>query len=250
MNNETFAKRMRSMQQSSDFRLPKKNYTILQLDGKAFRTWTKGLDTPFDTKFVEAMDGLAELLTEKIPNVKLAYVQSDEVNLVLTDFENENSEPYYSNRIQKVVSTSAGLASAYMTRAFPDKPFAVFDARFWVAPDKESVKDWFVWRQADGMKNSVRAVGYARFSSKQLMNKNTKDVCEMLAELGDPWEAYDEGLQRGRVVTRVAETKTTTFTHGRSGEKKTLNYKSASWKASAAELFRDGDFLDSVIPTK
>ena len=250
MDNETFAKRMRSMQQSSDFRLPKKNYTILQLDGKAFRTWTKGLDIPFDSAFVRGMDGLAELLVAKIPNVKLAYVQSDEVNLVLADFENENSEPYYANRIQKVVSTSAGLASAYMTRAFPDKPLAVFDARFWVAPDKESVKDWFVWRQADGMKNSVRAVGYARFSSSQLMNKNTQDVRNMLTEIGDPWEAYDEGLQRGRVVTQVLEAKTTTFVHGRSGEKRTLDYEGMSWKASPAEIFRDGEFLDKVIPSR
>lgn len=248
MDKETFANRMRSMQQSSDSRLPENGYSILQLDGKAFHTWTKGLDIPFDAKFVRSMDEVAALLAQKISNVKFAYVQSDEISLLLTDFENEGTQPHYANRIQKVVSTSAGLASAYMTRAFPEKPFAVFDARFFSAPDKELVKDWFVWRQADGIKNSVRAVGYARFTSKELEHKNTKDVREMLAEAGDPWEAYDAGLQRGRVITRVSEPKTVTYTHKKTNEPHTGVFDSFSWKASASDEFRETDWLDNAIP--
>jgi len=248
MDNDTFARRMRDMQQNSDTRLPTKGYSILQLDGKAFHTWTRGLNIPFDAKFVEAMDAVAGLLAQKISNVKFAYVQSDEISLLMTDFENDKTEAYYANRIQKVVSTSAGLASAFMTREFPDKPFAVFDARFFSAPDKDAVKDWFIWRQADGIKNSVRAVGYSHFSGAELNNKNTHDVREMLLKIDDPWERYDEGLQRGRIVTKVPEPKTVEYVHKKSGEKKTTTVDSLVWKASESAEFRKTTWLDEAIP--
>lgn len=238
---------MRTMQQSSDIRLPEKSYIILQLDGKAFHTWTKGLALPFDESFVEAMNNVAMALVSNISNVKFAYVQSDEISLVMTDLGSDKTQTYHGNRVQKIVSTSAGLASAVMTRCFPNKNYAIFDARMFVAPSMEAVNDWFTWRQADAVKNSVRAVGYSQFSAKQLMHKNTQVVKQMLQDCGIPWELYDLGLRQGRIVTRHEVEKTVTFTHRKTKIVETKTFMTQEWFAEAAPIFNETSFVASQL---
>lgn len=248
MNKLRFADKMRDMQQSSDFRLPENSYIILQLDGKAFHTWTRGLKVPFDSRFVDGMNEVALKVASTVSNIRFGYVQSDEINLVMTDLGSERTQPYHANRVQKIVSTSAGLASAVMSRLFPDKDFAVFDARMFVAPTVEDVTDWFNWRQTDAIKNSVRAVGYARFSHKDLMGKNTQEVREMLAELGDPWEAYSDGEKFGRMIVREEEVRNRTFVNKRTGLEETVEFVSNDWVAKPAQLFKTSDVITSRLP--
>jgi tRNA(His) 5'-end guanylyltransferase len=250
MDQRSFADRMREMQMSSSTVLPARSYTILQLDGKAFHTWTKGLETPFDVKFINGMNKVTEILASKISGVKFAYVQSDEISLLLTDFDTPETQPFYGNRVQKIVSTSAGLASAILSREFPDKDFAVFDARLFTAPDKEAVIDWFNWRQADAMKNSVRAVAHARFSHKQLNQKNTLDVREMLREFGDPWEDYSDGERNGRLIVKRSFEDSRTFFHKKEGREKTVHFTATRWVSEDAPVFRETQVLQELTPDR
>jgi len=250
MDKTNLAKRIKAFQAESDYRLPTRGYTILQLDGQAFHTWTKGFEKPFDARFVNAMNETAIEVMKNVSNVRFAFVQSDEINILLTDFERGNTQAYFANRIQKVVSTSAALASASLTRAFPEKSLATFDARFFAVPTKEDVADFFIWRQADAIKNSVRSVGHSHFSSRALHGKNTSDAKAMLTELGDPWEGYSEDLRQGRLIQKVKERLTTTFEHKRTGESKTISYDGFTWKNGPAPLFREEAFLEDNIPVK
>lgn len=45
---------------------------------------------------------------------KFAFVQSDEISVVLTDFETIQTQAWFDNNLQKIVSVSA----SYATRAF------------------------------------------------------------------------------------------------------------------------------------
>ena len=92
--------------------LPRRSYTILRVDGKAFHTYTRGCERPFDFALMEDMDFTAKAMCEQIQGCKLAYVQSDEISLVLTDFDTLQTDAWFDGNIQKMVSISAAIATA------------------------------------------------------------------------------------------------------------------------------------------
>lgn len=96
--------------------LPRRTYTIIRLDGKAFHTYTKGLKRPFDMGFINDMNETAKYLCENIQGCKFAYVQSDEISLLLTDFDKITTDAWYDGNIQKIVSVSASLATAFFNK--------------------------------------------------------------------------------------------------------------------------------------
>lgn len=67
--------------------LPRRTYTIIRVDGKAFHSYTRGLVRPFDEKLVNDMDETACYMCKNIQGAKFAFVQSDEISILLTDFE-------------------------------------------------------------------------------------------------------------------------------------------------------------------
>ena len=97
----------------SDYRLIPNSYVLLMLDGRAFSSFVKNyFDKPFDDKFINMMNETAKYLCEKIQGCKFAYVQSDEISLVITDFDTPNSDSFFGYRLEKILSISASMASA------------------------------------------------------------------------------------------------------------------------------------------
>ena len=103
--------RIKQYEYKTEYKLEQKQPVIIRLDGKAFKTYTKNLDKPFDMDFSKAMEYVAYKLKEKIDNVRFIYSQSDELNLLLVDWTKDNTQSWFQYRIQKVVSTSSALAS-------------------------------------------------------------------------------------------------------------------------------------------
>lgn len=95
--------------------LQRRTYTIIRIDGKAFHTYTQGLERPFDSKFCRDMDKTAEFLCRNIQGAQFAFVQSDEISILLTDFETIATEAWFDANLQKMCSVSASLATASAT---------------------------------------------------------------------------------------------------------------------------------------
>ena len=57
----------------------------------------------------------------------------------------------------------------------------MFDARAFNIPMDE-VKNYFIWRQQDWIRNSVQMLAQAHFSHKELHGKNQSDMHDMLNE--------------------------------------------------------------------
>ena len=206
--------------------LPRRTYTLIRLDGKAFHTFTKGFKRPYDTDLVNLMDNTAKYLCENIQGVKAAYVQSDEISLLLTDFEKVHTDAYFDGNIQKIASISASLAtlgfnqgitnlisSSALFEGFKELKdklthkdgsvkAALFDSRVFTIPDKQEVFNYFVWRQQDCTKNSISMVGQSLYSHKELHKKNSSEVQEMIFQKGINWNDLDAGLKRGRMVVK------------------------------------------------
>jgi len=205
MKDMSLGDRMKSYYESIyNIKLPMRIPIIIRLDGKAFHTLTKGLKRPFDTEFINLMNDTTKYLCENIQGVQLAYTQSDEISLLLHNYKKLNSQAWFGNEIQKIVSISASLASSYFTKNIfkisKNDSIAQFDSRVFVLPENE-VCNYFIWRQQDWERNSIQLLAQSLYSHKELHKKNCTDLQEMCWQKDENWNNLDTYLKRGRCVT-------------------------------------------------
>jgi tRNA(His) guanylyltransferase len=199
------------MKEDYEFRartyLPRRTISILRLDGRAFHQYTRGLDRPYDQQFMADMTAVAVFLCQEIQGCQLAYTQSDEISLILTDYQTPQTQAWFNGNVQKMVSVSAALATAKFNELRPGK-LAVFDSRAFTIPDPVEVHNYLVWRQLDATRNSINMAAQAHFPYSDLHRKSSGELQEMLwAQHDVNWNDYDPRFKRGTVVvpeTRVA----------------------------------------------
>lgn len=163
-----------------------RSYTIIRVDGKAFHSFTKGFNKPFDRYIVNRMIETANYLAENIQNCRLVYWQSDEISLVLTDFTEFDTQQWFAGKVQKIVSISAGMASAYFTNLTGS--VAVFDSRVFQVPTLTEVYNYFLWRQRDAIRNSILGSAQSIYSHKEMHGKNTSQLQDMIFDRGKQFQ--------------------------------------------------------------
>ena len=84
----------------------------IRIDGKAFHTYTRNFKRPFDSVFMRAMQETMKYLCENIQGCVLGYTQSDEITLILVDYEKINSSAWFDYEVQKLCSVSASMATS------------------------------------------------------------------------------------------------------------------------------------------
>jgi tRNA(His) guanylyltransferase len=211
--------RMKRYEEATRFVLPRRTYTILRVDGRAFHTWTRGLDKPYDKAFMSCMNAAAIRLCETISGSQFAYVQSDEISVLAVDFLDIATEPWFDGNIQKWASVSAATAAAAFnervgaynaardttTLGARKRPTAAFDARVFTIPDPIEVENYFVWRQQDAERNSVAMLAQSHYSHKQLAGKKRADQHELIHKAGDNWAKHPVRFKHGAVVRHEKE---------------------------------------------
>jgi tRNA(His) 5'-end guanylyltransferase len=136
----------------------------------------------------------------------VAYVQSDEISLLLNNYKEIDTQPWFENNLQKMVSVSAGMASAVFT-SLSAKIFggtykiAIFDSRAFILP-KEEVNNYFLWRQQDATRNSVQMLARTLYSHKELNNKNNSQLQELCFQKGFNWNDCPTSQKRGRCIVK------------------------------------------------
>ena len=196
---------------------------IIRLDGRAFHTFTRGFRRPFDEILIKTMQETMKKLCENIQGCVLGYTQSDEITLVLVDYQSLDVCGWFDYNIQKIASISASMATLYFNRRFYDNIWenrnlpsdylatllnaeqrgAMFDARVFNIP-KEEVTNCILWRQNDATRNSIEMVGQAFFSHRELHGKSCSDIQDMLMERqGINWNNYPIHQKRGSCCVKV-----------------------------------------------
>ena len=120
MNKDSLGNRMKGYENISRSYLIRRIPVIIRLDGKAFHTFTRGLKKPFDEILMNTMWETAKYLCENIQGCKIAYTQSDEISLLLTDYENIDTSAWFDNNVQKMVSISASMATLAFNKCFEE----------------------------------------------------------------------------------------------------------------------------------
>ena len=193
--------------------LPRRTYTIIRLDQKCGHTYARGLFKPFDEGYIGDINESVKNILPEIHGARLAYCQSDEISILLTDFEKETTNAWFDGNVQKIVSVSASLMTAEFNRCrlyrYIDRftageiPNAYFDSRCFTIPDPTEVYNYFVWRWKDCERNSISSTAQANFSHKQLEGKSCKQMQEMLmTEKGLNWSQIPERHKNGRFIVK------------------------------------------------
>ena len=86
---------------------------IIRVDGKAFHSFTRGMDKPFSNKFIEAMILAAWETAVRMQGFKAAYVQSDEATFAITDYDTHETDGWFDYKLRKIISISASMMSVY-----------------------------------------------------------------------------------------------------------------------------------------
>lgn len=185
-----------------DYKLPMRMPVILRLDGRAFHTLTKKLKLkkPFDDSFMDIMDGVAIHLCSEIAGAQFAYVQSDEISILIHNYKKLDTQAWFGNEIQKICSVSAGIASAWFTKYA--EVVGSFDARVFVIPEAE-VCNHFIWRQQDWERNSIQMLAQSLYSHKELQGKKNADLQELCFQKGQNWDKLPVKYKRGRCIEKV-----------------------------------------------
>jgi tRNA(His) guanylyltransferase len=248
---DSLGDRMKSQyERRSRVMLPRRTYTVIRLDGKAFHTYTRGLDRPYDQRLMDTMTNTSRFLCENIEGVCFAYTQSDEISLLLTDFGTIATQAWFDGNVQKIVSVSASLATARFNEMRPGK-LALFDSRVFTIPDPVEVSNYFVWRQKDATRNSISMAAQAYFTHRELYQKPNGEMQEMLWQQHKVnWNDYDPRFKRGTVVTPETVVGSVSYVDRRSGETLTAaGVERRVWTATAApEFTKDTEFLKLRTP--
>lgn len=199
-------------EEASKTKLMKRTPVAIRIDGRVFHTFTKEFNKPFDQTLMSAMQATMKYLCENMQGSVFGYTQSDEITLILTDYQKLNSSAWFDYEVQKLCSISASMATMAFNKYFKeiattkyerDKNFgahnqklleyseklyqtynsvfgkAMFDACYFNIP-KEEVTNLIYWRQLDAIRNSIESVAQQYFKQSELQNKSQDEIVFML----------------------------------------------------------------------
>jgi tRNA(His) 5'-end guanylyltransferase len=191
--------RMKRYEAASRLALPIRMPIIVRVDGKAFHTLMAKCEKPFDGWVENAMDEAARALCKEAQGAQLAYVQSDEVSVLIHGYRSHDSQAWFDGDLLKIVSVSAAAATAAFSGAFNRR--GLFDSRAFVLPESD-VCNYFLWRQQDATRNSINSMAQSMFSPRELHGKNTSECQEMMFQKGVNWNDLPTDRKRGRCAVR------------------------------------------------
>ena len=231
MDKTTLGDRMKNNYENiSRYYLTRRMPVIIRIDGKAFHTFTRGFQKPFDNVLMKSMQETMEYLCKNIQGCVFGYTQSDEITLILVDYQKFTSSAWFDYEVQKICSISASMATMAFNKFFEknindwiskntpsfheawhnpedeklyhaylnaSKKGAMFDSRCFNIP-KEEVANLIYWRQLDAARNSVQMVGQANFSHSELQGKTCNMIQDMLLTQKDiNWNNFPIDCKRG-----------------------------------------------------
>lgn len=226
--NDALGKRMKhNYEEISKTRLTRRTPVAIRIDGKAFHTFCRNLSKPFDDILIKSMQDTMLYLCENIQGCAFGYTQSDEITLILIDYQKLESAAWFDYEVQKICSISASMATMIFNKMFREHAEeyrdlyfdvcteseeiesyihtlekcvdkgAMFDARCFNIP-KEEVGNLLYWRQIDATRNSIQMVGQANFSHKELHGLNCNKIQDKLfTEKDINWNNFPIYKKRG-----------------------------------------------------
>jgi tRNA(His) guanylyltransferase len=209
--------RIKELERAQERKVPADQCFVVRLDGCCFSTFTRGLERPFDARFVDTMEKTTADLVSKY-NARIGFTQSDEISL-LFDKCNEDQQQQvhmYSGRVQKLCSILAAYTSVRFNHHLHLHHWdnrmqskleagAVFDARVICPTSQAEALECFSWRhQSECRRNAIMSIAQHNFSAKALHGVSTRNAVRKLEdEKGVELHLYPDNYLYGTFVKRI-----------------------------------------------
>ena len=262
--NTTLKDKCREYQKRRDYHVDADKFIIAHIDGRSFSKMIKNkFQKPFDRDFINMMNETASYLCAMVQGVHLAYVQSDEISLLIKKNTPE-SDVFFGGRLCKMQSIIASLATAKFNQLmaaktiqnnmyeitlmdFEDTEDTVyspsdcvdtvlnmalcqFDCKVWDVDTANDAMAWFLFRNIDCIRNSKQQAAQTYLPHNVLLGLDSDTQIKMLLdEKGVDWNSFSGGEKSGRLIYREKEEKTHTFIN-KNGETVTETYVRNAWK--------------------
>ncbi len=225
--NMTLKEKCYAYQHEANYFLDEDKYIIAHLDGRSFSKMVKNkFEKPFDDFFIDTMNQTAIYLCKEVNGVKFAYVQSDEISLIIKK-NREESHVFFDGRVCKMQSIMASLATAKFNQlmmlneakkvkkasrllcvTIPDliehAPLYQFDCKVWNVDNANDAMAWILFRNIDCVRNSKQQTAQTWLTYNDLVRLNADQQIELLKKRkGVDWNEFENGKKFGRIVKKV-----------------------------------------------
>ena len=233
-NDMTLKEKSYFYQHKRDYTIDIDNFIVVHIDGRSFSKMVKNkFEKPFSNDFINMMNKTAIYLCEQIQGAQMAYVQSDEITLILKK-KNPESDVFFSGRLCKMHSIIASLASTNFNKMMlqynitknsysntledcegtlytikdviefiGEQPNYQFDCKVWDVPNANEAMSWLLFRNIDCVRNSKQQTAQSYLPHKILVGKSTDEQIQLLYEKeGIEWSKFEEGKKYGRFIVK------------------------------------------------
>lgn len=241
----------------TDYKILPNSNLLIMLDGHSFSKKVKNaFKKPFDEVFINAMDNTAKYLCESIQGAKIAYVQSDEITILVTDYDTPMTDSFFGYRLCKIQSIAASMAAACFNKIMiknavknrldTDNVNSViehvtsydFDCKAWVVPNDNDAFAWFLYRQIDCIRNSKQQAAQAYIPHKELLNLDADKQIQLLKQKENiDWNInYSNGEKYGRFIYKTLASNSKILPNG-----KTISFTRNKWIVHNADVLTDSN---------
>lgn len=212
----TLKEKCKNQQKTTDYYVDADKWVLAHLDGRCFSKNVKKIfDRPFDKRFINIMNAVATYLCEEVQGAQIAYVQSDEISILLKKNTPEG-DIFFGGRLCKMESIMASIASVCFYKNFlkemggvydnSNAPLFQFDCKVWAVDNSNDALAWFLFRNIDCIRNSKLQTAQSVLSHREMMNKTSDEaIILMKKKSGIDWETYADGEKYGRLIYRRPE---------------------------------------------
>jgi tRNA(His) guanylyltransferase len=146
----------------SDLKLLSRVPIIICINGRAFAKATQLLDKPYCPKFSECMLSTMVKLCTYVEGAMFAYQHNDEIILITRNDQNSDTHPWYDNKIQKICSVTASIASLHFNECAAKMklnipPSCIFTSQIFEVPNIAEAINTFIYKQQQNFHTSIQS---------------------------------------------------------------------------------------------
>ncbi|HVI40116.1 MAG TPA: tRNA(His) guanylyltransferase Thg1 family protein [Anaerovoracaceae bacterium] len=170
---DSLGDRQKQYEDNYDYSITRRVPIIIRADGRSFHRVTRKLQKPYCPELLNVMANTMMYAITEMQGAVFGYQQSDEITYVLRNDQSLDAEPWYQNRVQKMVSIAASLTTLGFNKCLQTLDTkldivgdAIFDARVFAMPYISEVANNLIWRQQDCSKNAISGAAQAELAAK------------------------------------------------------------------------------------
>ena len=184
MSTPTIKDRISSYEEIYNYKLLPKLPVIIQVNGRSFYKATAFLDKPYCEVFADTMASTMLQLCLEIEGAIFAYQYNDQIIIIARNDQNQDTIPWYDNKIQKISSVASSIATFHFNNISTLKSLnlvgdSIFLAQTFNTPSIIEAIHAIVLKQQQNFQNAVQAACFYELIKKH--NKET--IKDMLSGL-------------------------------------------------------------------